>query len=119
VTQARGADVLVHEAQANALVKIMQEAAGAAGESRIAKILGDIPSYHTSPADAAREAVAAGVQLLVFTHFTPPPDNALLVRMFQRDVNTVPSRGLVFGEDGTLIILPKGSNAVDVTRLDP
>src|SRR5947199_1016933 len=64
VTQARGADVLVHEAQANAVVHIMEVAAREAGESRIAKILADIPSYHTSPADAAREAVAAGVRLL-------------------------------------------------------
>src|SRR5439155_1199063 len=54
VVQARGADVLVHEAQANAVVHIMEAAAREAGESRIAKILADIPSYHTDPADAAR-----------------------------------------------------------------
>jgi len=119
VTQARGADVLVHEAQENAVVHIMEAAAREAGESRIAKILADIPSYHTSPADAAREAVAAGVRLLVLTHFTPPPDNALLARIFRRDVNEAPPRGLVLGEDGTLIVLPTGSDAVDVTRLDP
>ena len=119
VTQARGADVLVHEAQANDVVHIMEEAARAAGESRIAKILGDIPSYHTSPADAASEAVAAGVRLLVLTHLTPPPDNALLARVFRRDVNGVPPRGLMLGDDGTLIVLPTGSEAVDVTRLDP
>jgi len=119
VTQARGADVLVHEAQENAVVHIMEAAARVAGESRIAKILADIPSYHTSPADAAREAVAAGVRLLVLTHFTPPPDNALLARIFRRDVHGAPPRGLVLGEDGTLIVLPTGSDAVDVTRLDP
>jgi ribonuclease Z len=119
VAQARGADVLVHEAQANAIVHTMQEAARAAGESRIAKILGDIPSYHTSPADAAREAVTAGVQLLVFTHLTPPPDNFLLARIFERDVDRVPPRGLVLGEDGTLIVLPTASDVVEVTRLDP
>src|SRR5712692_2501662 len=119
VTHARGADVLVHEAQANAVVHIMEEAAREAGETRIAKILGDIPSYHSSPADAAREAVAAGVRLLVFTHFTPPPDNPLVARIFRRDVNGLPPRGVVLGEDGTLIVLPKGSDAVDVTRLDP
>ncbi len=119
VVQARGADVLVHEAQANDVVHIMEAAAREAGESRIAKILADIPSYHTSPADAAREAVAAGVRLLVLTHFTPPPDNALLARIFRRDVSEAPPRGLVLGEDGTLIVLPAGSDAVDVTRLDP
>lgn len=119
VKQAGGADVLVHEAQANAVVRIMADAAREAGESRIAKILGDIPSYHTDPADAAREAVDAGVRLLVLTHFTPPPDNVILAHIFRRDVNRVPPRGVVLGEDGTLVVLPKGSDAVEVTRLDP
>jgi len=119
VTQARGADVLVHEAQANDLVGIMEKAARETGQSRIAKIFADIPSYHTTPADAAREAVSAGVRLLVLTHFTPPPDGALLERIFRRDVNEVPPRGLVLGEDGTLVVLPKGSDAVEVTRVDP
>src|SRR5207253_3760284 len=119
VTQARGADVLVHEAQANALVRIMEEAARDTGESRVAKILGDIPSYHSDPADVAREAVTAGVRLLLLTHFTPPPDNPVLTRVFRRDVDTVPPSGLVLGEDGTLVTLPTGSDAIDVTRLDP
>ena len=119
VAHARGADVLVHEAQSNALVHIMEGAARDTGEARVAKILGDIPSYHSDPADVAREAVTAGVRLLVLTHFTPPPDNAILARIFRRDVAAVPPRGLVLGEDGTLVILPTGSNTIDVTRLDP
>jgi len=119
VAQARGADVLVHEAQANALVRIMEGAARDVGETRVAKILADIPSYHTDPADAAREAVAAGVRLLVLTHFTPPPDNPLLARIFGRYVRAVPPEGLVLGEDGTLVVLPTGSSAVEVTRLRP
>jgi ribonuclease Z len=119
VAQSRGADVLVHEAQANALVRIMAEAAREAGESRVAKILGDIPSYHTDPADAAQEAVEAGVRLLVLTHLTPPPDNVLLRRIFRREVKGAPPRGVVLGEDGTLVVLPTGSDAVNVTRLDP
>ena len=59
------------------------------------------------------------MRLLVLTHFTPPPDNALLARNFRRDVSGVPPRGLLLGEDGTLIVLPTGSDAVRVTRLDP
>jgi ribonuclease Z len=119
VMQARGADVLVHEAQANGVVHIMEAAARATGESRVAQILHDIPNYHTDPADAASEAVAAGVRLLVLTHLTPPPDNRLLARIFRRDMRAVPPRGVILGEDGTLVVLPKGSDAIDVTRLDP
>ena len=118
VAQAHGADVLVHEAQSNAVVHIMEAAARETGQTRIAKILGDIPSYHTDPADAARQAVAAGVRLLVLTHFTPPPDNAFLAHIFRRDVSTEPPLGIVLGEDGMLIILPTGSDAIEVTRLD-
>jgi ribonuclease Z len=119
VTHARGADVLVHEAQANALVRIMADAARDLHEPRVAKILDDIPTYHTDPADAAREAVAAGVRLLVLTHLTPPPDNAVLEGIFRRDVTAVPPHGVVIGQDGTLVVLPAGSDAVTVTRLDP
>ena len=119
VAHARGADVLVHEAQANGLVHVMEGAARAAGETRVAKILADIPSYHTDPADAAREAVEAGVRLLVLTHFTPPPDNPVLKRIFRRDVTEVPPKGLVLGDDGTLVVLPTGSDAVTVSRVDP
>jgi ribonuclease Z len=119
VTQARGADVLVHEAQSQALVRIMESAARDVGELRVAKILSDIPSYHTDPAEAAREAVEAGVRMLVLTHFTPPPDQGLLARIFRRDVKAVPPRGMVLGEDGTLLVLPKGSDAIEVSRLDP
>ena len=119
VAQAHGADVLVHEAQSQAMVHIMEAAAREAGQLRIAKILGDIPSYHTDPADAAREAVSAGVRLLVLTHFTPPPDNPLLAVIFRRDMSAVPPEGVVLGEDGTLITLPTGSKAIEVSRLDP
>jgi ribonuclease Z len=119
VAQAHGADVLVHEAQAQGLVHIMETAAREAGETRVAKILGDIPTYHTDPAEAAREAVAAGVRLLVLTHFTPPPDNPILKRIFLRDIAQEPPHGVVLGEDGTLVVLPTGSDAVDVTRFDP
>jgi len=119
VAHARGADVLVHEAQSQAVVHTMEAAAREAGQLRIAKILGDIPSYHTDPAEADREAVEAGVRLLVLTHFTPPPDNALLARIFRRDMGRLPPEGVVLGEDGTLIVLPTRSDAIEVTRFDP
>jgi ribonuclease Z len=119
VAHARGADVLVHEAQSNALVHVMEAAARDVGELRVAKILGDIPSYHSDPADVAHEAVEADVRLLVLTHFTPPPDNGILAHVFRRDVAAEPPHGLVLGEDGTMVVLPTGSDAIEVTRVDP
>ena len=114
----RGADVLVHEAQANHLVAILQEAAANAGRPRVAKILSDIPDYHTTPVEAARIANDAGVKLLVFTHLTPPPPNRLVERMFVRGVDDVRPSGWVLGDDGLLVELPAGSDEVRVGSLE-
>jgi len=59
------------------------------------------------------------VRLLVLTHFTPASGQRALARIFGRDVHGVPPRGLVLGEDGTPVVLPTGSDAVEVSRLDP
>ncbi|MEN8183570.1 MAG: MBL fold metallo-hydrolase, partial [Myxococcota bacterium] len=65
IEAAAGADVLVHEAQANHIVEIIRETAQRAGRPRAVKILSDIPDYHTSPVEAAEAANEAGVGLLV------------------------------------------------------
>jgi len=41
----------------------------------------------------------------------------LLARIFRRDVTAVPPRGLVLGKDGTLVVLPTGSDEVRITRV--
>jgi ribonuclease Z len=115
---AKGADVLVHEAQANHLVAMMREEAEKTGRTRIAKILGDIPTYHTSPVQAAEAANEAGVKLLVLSHLTPPPPVALVERAYVRGVDAVRPRGWVLADDGLLVTLPVGSDAVDVGRID-
>jgi len=118
IAAAKGADVLLHEAQANYIVAMMREAAEQAGRTRIAKILGDIPSYHTSPVQAAEAANEAGVRLLVLYHLTPPPPATLVERAFVRGVDAVRPRDWILADDGLLITLPVGSDAVDVGRLD-
>jgi ribonuclease Z len=114
---ARGADVLVHEAQANHIVAILQESA-AATRPRAAKILGDIPSYHTSPVEAAETANEAGVKLLVMSHLTPPPPNRLLERSFTRGVDAVRSSGWLLADDGMLFTLPADSQAIERSELE-
>lgn len=107
ISVATGADVLIHEAQANHMVAKMQAAAATAGNARLAKILGDIPTYHTSPAEAARAANEAGIEQLVLTHLTPAPDNAIARRIFMRDVSSVRNSDVRLAEDGMAVILPK------------
>lgn len=115
---ARGVDVLVHEAQANHLVAIAQDVTAGAGLSRQAKILADIPDYHTTPVDAARLANEAGVRLLIFTHLTPPPPNAFVERLYVRGVDEVRPDGWLLGDDGTLVELPSGTDEVRVGSID-
>ena len=118
IAAAKGADVLVHEAQAQHIVAMMRVEAEKTGRTRIAKILHDIPSYHTSPVEAAEAANEAGVKLLVMYHLTPPPPAALVERAFVRGVADVRPRNWVLADDGLLITLPVGSDAVDVGRID-
>ncbi len=113
IAVAKGADVLVHEAQANHMVATLQKAAAAAGNARVAKILSDIPSYHTSPVEAAEIANEADVRALFLNHLTPAPDNFLTRRLFMRDVSKTRS-GVVLAEDGMVVTVAE--DGVSVTR---
>ncbi|TAJ50606.1 MAG: MBL fold metallo-hydrolase [Nevskiaceae bacterium] len=119
IAAAEGADVLAHEAQAQHLVARMQALAAEAGRPRIAKIFGDIPSYHTSPVEAAELANAAKVPLLLLYHLTPSPPNRIAGQVFMRGVKAVRPEGVVLSDDGTLITLPLAGGAPQVGRFDP
>lgn len=118
IEAARGADVLVHEAQANHLVAMIGEASAAAGRPRIAKVMGDIPSYHTTPVEAAEVANEAGVELLVLYHLTPPPPARLVERIFTRGVSAVRPDGWLLADDGLLVELPVDGETVVVRQLE-
>jgi ribonuclease Z len=114
---AQGADVLVHEAQANHVIAMLGDALAAGGMPRAAKIMADIPSYHTTPVQAAEIANAANVKLLVMYHLNPPPPFDAMKRVFARGVDAVRPHGWQLGDDGTLVELPAGSAAVNVSQL--
>jgi ribonuclease Z len=117
VTVARNADVLVHEAQAAHLVKLIEEAAKRRGNERIAKIMSDIRRYHTTPVEAANEANQAGVQMLVLSHLGPPTPNVFARIAFMRGVSAVRPRGVVVDYDGMMLILPESSKAIEITSI--
>ena len=117
VAVAKGADVLIHEAQAAHLVKLIAEAAEHIGNARIAKIMSDIRRYHTTPVQAATEANEAGVQLLVLSHIGPPTPNELAKIAFMRGVSDVRPDGVVLGYDGMLLTLPAGSKEIQSSSL--
>jgi ribonuclease Z len=117
ISAARDADLLVHEAQANHLVAILQEIS-ATSRPRASKVLGDIPDYHTSPVQAAEVANEAGVALLVLSHLTPPPPNALVERIFVRGVDDVRPSGWLMADDGMLFTLPPDSDVIERSTLE-
>ncbi|HTO71022.1 MAG TPA: MBL fold metallo-hydrolase [Myxococcota bacterium] len=115
---AKGADVLFHEAQANHLIAMIGAAAQAANRPRAAKIMADIPSYHTTPVEAAEIANEAGVHLLVLYHLNPPPPTKLIEPMFARGVDEARHGDWTLGDDGLLVELPAGTDRVIVRKLD-
>ncbi len=107
IDNAKGADLLIHEAQANHIVVKMQAAAEKVGNRNTAQIFADIRSYHTTPEEAARAANEAGADWLVLSHLTPAPDNPLLKRIFMRGVSAIRPKNVKLAEDGMAVMLPK------------
>jgi ribonuclease Z len=115
---AKGADILVHEGLQPEMVDALGEALRKAGRWRAAKIMHDIPDYHSAPVEAARIANEAGVKRLVFTHMLPPLPNAIARNLFLNGVSAVRPDGVEIGHDGLLIRLPGNSAAIEETTLE-
>jgi ribonuclease Z len=115
---ASGSDVLVHEALSPELVGILGDAMTKAGRPRPAKIMHDIPGYHTSPVAAARIANEAHARLLVFTHLLPVLPDAIAERAFLHGVSDVRPDGVVLGHDGLLVRLPGNSTKIEQSSLE-
>lgn len=110
------ADVLFHEAQANHMLSVIEEAQKSRGMHLNAKVLDDITTYHTTLVEAAEIANRANVKNLVFYHLTPAPRNSIQELMFVRGVDKVRKEWTLV-EDGTLIVLPVGSDEVTVANM--
>lgn len=109
---AKGADVLVHEALAAHLITQVAPRLAALGQTRLAKLAGDVIDYHATPVQAAEIAKEAGVRLLVLTHLVPAPTNAVVSRQFMQGVSDAWDGEVVVGEDGMHFTLPQGSTEI-------
>lgn len=99
VVNARGADLLVHEALASHMTNRASARAVELGKPRMAKLAADVGNYHTTPIEAAEVAQAAGVKKLVITHVFPPLPNAVAKRLFLNNTSTAFDGPIVLGED--------------------
>ena len=109
---ATGADVLFHEGLQTTMVAEMQKAAERNGRASMAKITHDIPSYHTTPEDAARLATQAGVKQLVFYHTIPPLPVSYLNAVFLGDARKLYSGPITVSTDGLLVTLTSGTTSI-------
>jgi ribonuclease Z len=96
VRQSKDADLLIHDAMAKDLVT---QAAGLEmiGQSRTAKLLHDILTYHASTLDAASEA---HVDTLVLSHLIPVPSNVGGEAAFLKGVADVFHGKVLVARDG-------------------
>lgn len=113
--QSREADLLIHEAQQPAMIKMIHDQAGLSPNPSLVKITADIPGYHTSPEDAAKIAREAGVKHLVLYHILPPLP-PLLNNMFLGDAAEYYKGPITVGEDGLLFSLPANSDKISIKQ---
>jgi len=114
---ALGVDVLFHEGLQTTMVSRMQDTLTVANRTTGAKIMHDIPSYHTTPEDAARIAREAGVRQLVFYHIIPALPLAYLNAAFLGDAPKIFSGPITVGRDGTMVSLTPGNTTVTLREL--
>ncbi len=81
---AKNSDLLFHDALARHSLDIMMDAATAAGQDSMAKIIHDVIDYHADTRTLEQAADDAGIRQLVLYHLVPTPANALAESIFRR-----------------------------------
>jgi ribonuclease Z len=114
--EAKGADVLVHEALSPRLVGMLQQGAHDAGRTNLESVFRDILTYHTTPEQAAAIAQRAGVGYLLLNHIVPALPFEALEGPFLGQARTIYAGPLKVGRDGDFISMPAGSKADIVTN---
>ena len=113
VREAEGADLLVHDALSPELLKLVEDAAGDAGQAARSQILADVPDYHATAPQAADAAREAGVGALALTHIVPPLPLKGLEGPFLGDARERFNGPLWLAQDGDLYRLPTGGSGVE------
>ena len=113
----KGADVLFHEALNADMVQLMNENAGLANSPSMGKVTHDIPSYHSTPEDAAQIASAAHVKHLIYYHIIPPLPSPILKKLFIGSAKKYFAGPITVGEDGLLVSLPLDSTRIEIKNI--
>ncbi|TAJ71940.1 MAG: MBL fold metallo-hydrolase [Phenylobacterium sp.] len=109
---AKGADVLVHEAQNNGMTMQMSKGLAAMGNARMSSLMADTVTYHTEPVEAADLARAAGVKALVLSHLTQAGLPFFTPEAFTKGMDDGGKLDWRLAKDGMTIELPANSAEV-------
>jgi ribonuclease Z len=113
---AKGADVLIHEAQNNAMTMQLSQGLAALGNPRMSSLMADTVTYHTEPVEAADLARAAGVKVLVLSHLTQAGLPFFTPEAFTRGMDAGGKLDWRLAQDGMIIDLPAGSEEVRFSK---
>lgn len=111
-TASKGADVLIHEAQNAAMTNQMVQGLKLMGNPRMASIMADTLTYHTTPVEAADIARAAGVKRLVLYHLTQAGLPFYTPEAFTKGMNDGGPLDWRLSKDGMTIDLPAGGTDI-------
>jgi ribonuclease Z len=109
---AKNVDLLVHEALSNELIKLIQATAENKHMPILAKVMFDIPDYHTSPVEAAQVAAAANARHLMYYHIVPALPAPGMQALFLKGTDDAYQGPITLGEDGSVISLPANSDKI-------
>ena len=115
---ANGADVLIHEAQSNAM-QISASRRASRINPRGAAMLADTVTYHTEPREAAELAQSAGVQMLVLSHLTQAGMPEFLETFTEGIEEGIEESGNLnwhLAEDGMTLELPAGGTEINIAN---
>ena len=109
---AKGADVLIHEAQNSDMTKQLASGLAALGNPRMSSLMTDTLTYHTTPVEAADLARAAGVKRLVLYHLTQAGLPFYSPESFTKGMDAGGPLDWRLSKDGMIIELPAGSSDI-------
>ena len=114
---AKGADVLIHEAQNSDMTKQLASGLAALGNPRMSSLMTDTLTYHTTPVEAAEIARMAGVKALVLTHLTQAGLPIFNPAAFTRGIDAGGPLDWRLAKDGMTIELPAASAEIKFGQL--
>jgi ribonuclease Z len=115
---AKGADVLIHEAQSSAMMMAASRRASRMNP-RGAALLADTVTYHTEPREAAELAQSAGVRMLVLSHLTQagmPGFPETFTEGVEEGIEEGGQLDWHLAQDGMTLELPAGGTEINVAK---